>query len=202
LFLLFLLSSVKHRIHTALIKNVYRPYCHMFSSNKRRLENVVQYCWLLTVFYELFNTHILFLMKMHGLFNYHKWIWKHICHTVLQSLLKNNLLQLFHFEDDSVEVLEPKTILIQNHDTYINFACICKYCAKFTSQVTLKVHFKTITEAKISPSLNITAKSNLLFRLLGNWCYLPAELSVLDWSIWRYIQLEIIYIVVATDFDL
>jgi hypothetical protein len=109
----------------------------------------------------------------------------------LQSLLKNNLLQLFHFEDESGEVLELKTILIQNHGTYINFTSTCKYCAKFTSQVTLKIHFKTITETKISPSLNITAQSNLLFTL-----------SVLDWSIWIYIQVDIIYIVVATDFDL
>jgi len=51
-------------------------------------------------------------------------------------------------------------ILVQVHDTYINFASKYKHCAKFTSQLTLKIHFKTFIEAKISPSLNITAKSN------------------------------------------
>ena len=57
-------------------------------------------------------------------------------------------------------MLELKTILVQLHDTYINFASICKHCAKFTSQLTLKIHFKTFTEAKISPNLNIITKSN------------------------------------------
>ena len=58
---------MNHKICTALIKNVYSHYCYMFSSSKRRLENVVQYCLQLTVFCELFNTHLL---KIHGLFNY------------------------------------------------------------------------------------------------------------------------------------
>jgi len=57
-------------------------------------------------------------------------------------------------------MLELKTILVHIHDTYINFASICKHCAKFPSQLTLKIHFKTFTEVKISPSSNITAKSN------------------------------------------
>jgi hypothetical protein len=79
--------------------------------------------------------------------------------TVLELLLKNNLLHLFYFGDDTSETLELKTILFHIHDTCINFGSICKQCHKLMSQLTHKIHFKTITEAKMTLSLNTTAES-------------------------------------------
>lgn len=59
---LFLISSMKHKINTTLVKRVYRNICHTLSSNKRRLYNNWKYLFQ-TKYYKLLNIHFYFRRK-------------------------------------------------------------------------------------------------------------------------------------------